>query len=89
MHPLRRSARPTVVAAALAAAWCVGIELFQLTGIPMALGADFAPAMLVLGTVFDSRDLIVYPLAIVMAAAVDLAVARARSAAVAARIRVA
>lgn len=68
-----------VIAGALSAAWCVAIELFQLTGIPMALGAEFAPAMLVLGTVFDSRDLLVYPLAIVVAAAVDIAAARARS----------
>lgn len=56
---------------ALAAGWCVAIELFQLTGIPMALGARFAPATLVLGTVFDARDLFVYPLAIAVAAAVD------------------
>ena len=44
----------------LAAAWCVGVELFQLTGIPLELGAAFPPAMLVLGTVFDARDLLVY-----------------------------
>lgn len=59
---------------AVAAAWCIAIELFQLTGIPVALGAEFLPAMLVLGTVFDPRDLLVYVVTIVLVAAVDAVV---------------
>ena len=48
------------VAGAVAAGWCVAVELFQLTGVPETVGAVFAPAMLVLGTVFDARDLWIY-----------------------------
>ncbi|WP_127795393.1 DUF2809 domain-containing protein [Agromyces sp. LHK192] len=66
-------------AGAIAAGWCIAVELFQLTGIPAELGAVFPPAMLVLGTVFDARDLVVYPLAVVGAAAIDAAVSAARS----------
>lgn len=62
--------RPLAVGA-IAAAWCVGVELFQLTGIPIAAGAAFPPAMLVLGTVFDPRDLVVYLFAITAATALD------------------
>lgn len=62
---------PALAAGGIAAAWCVGVELFQLTGIPLAWGAAFSPAMLVLGTVFDARDLIVYVVAIAGATAVD------------------
>lgn len=68
-----------IVAAALAAGWCIAIELFQLTGVPEVLGAQFAPVMLVLGTVFDARDLVVYPLAIVMVAAADALFGRERT----------
>lgn len=50
---------PPVGVGAIAAAWCVAIELFQLTGVPDRLGAAFPPAVLVLGTVFDPRDLVV------------------------------
>ena len=60
-----------VVVALIAAAWCVAIELFQLTGVPLELGARFAPAMLVLGTVFDARDLIVYIVTIAVLALGD------------------
>lgn len=56
----------------IAAVWCVGIELFQLTGIPEAVGAVFSPAMLVLGTVFDARDLVIYLVALAIVVAVDL-----------------
>ncbi|MCW3494803.1 DUF2809 domain-containing protein [Microbacterium sp. SSM24] len=56
---LAPSLRPIVVGA-IAAGWCVAIELFQLTGIPLLAGAAFQPAMLLLGTVFDARDLVVY-----------------------------
>lgn len=63
---------PALAAGGIAAAWCVGVELFQLTGLPLAWGAAFSPAMLVLGTVFDPRDLIVYVVAIAVATAVDV-----------------
>lgn len=62
----------------VAATWCIVIELFQLTGIPLALGAQFAPAMLVLGTVFDVRDLAVYLIAIVGVMTVDFVQLRIR-----------
>ena len=62
---------PALATGAIAAAWCVAVELFQLTGLPLAWGAQFAPVMLVLGTVFDARDLLVYVVTIVLATAVD------------------
>ncbi|WP_019181559.1 DUF2809 domain-containing protein [Microbacterium yannicii] len=61
--------------AGFAAAWCVAVELFQLTGIPLVLGAQFPPAMLVLGTVFDGRDLVIYLTVIALLAVVDVATA--------------
>lgn len=64
----------SAAAAAIAAGWCVAVELFQLTGIPSRAGDLFPPAMLVLGTVFDPRDLVVYPIAVGAAWAVDLVV---------------
>lgn len=57
---------------------CVGIELFQLTGIPRAASSAFAPAMLALGTVFDPRDLVVYAITIVIATTADAAISRVR-----------
>ncbi|MBW9122163.1 DUF2809 domain-containing protein [Microbacterium trichothecenolyticum] len=63
---------PAIGAGAIAAAWCVGVELFQLTGLPLAWGAQFPPVMLVLGTVFDARDLAVYVATIILATAVDV-----------------
>lgn len=61
----------TFLVAAVAAAWCTLIELFQLTGVPLALGSAFSPIMLVLGTVFDPRDLVVYLATVVVAAVID------------------
>jgi hypothetical protein len=66
---------------AIAAVWCVLVELFQLTGIPLALGAVFPPAMLALGTVFDGRDLLVYLLTIVVLVGADAVVTLPRRAA--------
>ena len=63
----------------ITAAWCVAVELFQLTGIPLALGAVFPPAMLALGTVFDGRDLLVYLVTAVVLVAADAVVSRARA----------
>lgn len=67
-HPL--------LVAGIAAAWCLAVELFQLTGIPLALGAVFPPAMLVLGTVFDARDLVVYLIGVAVIAIGDLTLRR-------------
>lgn len=54
-----------------AAAWCVAIELLQLTAVPGAAAEAFAPLRLVLGTAFDVRDLVVYVAAVAVAAAAD------------------
>ena len=70
---------PPFAVGAITAAWCVGVELFQLTGIPVALGAVFPPSMLVLGTVFDARDLGVYVLTAAVLAAVDTILRRRAS----------
>lgn len=59
-------------AALVAGAWCVAVELFQLTGLPEQWGAAFSPIMLVLGTVFDARDLWVYLASVAVLAGVDL-----------------
>ena len=62
--------------AVIAAAWCVGVELFQLTGLPLAWAAGFPPAALVLGSGFDARDVVVYIAALAAAALVDHGVRR-------------
>lgn len=58
-----------------AMAWCTAVELFQLTALPEAWGATFAPLMLVFGTVFAPQDLALYAAGVAAAWAVD-AVAR-------------
>ncbi len=70
----------TLPVAGLAAAWCVGVELLQLTAVPSALAAWFRPIALVLGTGFDARDLVVYVAAVVVAAVIDAAVRSRRAA---------
>lgn len=65
---------PALAAAAIAAGWCTGVELFQLTGLPLTWGAQFPPVMLVLGTVFDARDLVVYLATIAAVTALDAAI---------------
>lgn len=72
---------PPLAAGGIAAAWCVAVELFQLTGLPLVWGATFPPVMLVLGTVFDARDLLVYVATIILATAVDAGIRRVRRAA--------
>lgn len=69
--------RPWIVGVA-AAAWCVAVELFQLTGVPERIGAVFPPAMLLLGTVFDPRDLLAYLATIAAATALDITALAAR-----------
>jgi uncharacterized membrane protein YdbT with pleckstrin-like domain len=44
---------------------CVGIELFQLTGVPAALAEVFPPIRLLLGTTFAVLDLVAYFLGVV------------------------
>lgn len=67
-----------LVVGALAAGWCIAIELFQLTGIPLQVGSVFPPAALVLGSGFDARDLVVYVIAVALAVAVDVIQRRRR-----------
>ena len=55
----------------------ITLELFQLTGLPLAWGTRFPPVLLVLGTVFDARDLLVYVATIMLATAVDALLGRA------------
>jgi hypothetical protein len=64
----------SLVVGAMALAWCLAVELFQLTGLPLAWGAVFRPVMLVLGTVFDPRDLLVYAVTIVVVYGIDVLV---------------
>jgi hypothetical protein len=66
----------SLMVGAIALAWCVAVELFQLTGLPLVWGAVFGPVMLVLGTVFDPRDLLVYAVTIIVVWGID-AIARA------------
>lgn len=70
--------RPALVAV-MAASWCTFVELFQLTGVPVRLGAAFSPIMLVLGTVFDPRDLVVYLVTIAVTLVADLMLGRRRT----------
>lgn len=60
----------------LAAVWCIVVELFQLTGVPLAVGARFPPAFLLLGSAFDARDLVVYVVAVAALTGADAAVSR-------------
>lgn len=69
-----RTAR--LLVGALALVWCVGVELFQLTGLPQQWAAAFPPIVLVFGTAFDARDLVVYAVTVVLACAADLALTR-------------
>lgn len=64
------------VVAGIAAVWCIGVELFQLTGLPELWSASFPPVMLVFGTVFDARDLAVYAATAVLCGLVDAAARR-------------
>lgn len=62
---------------AIVIAWSVGVELFQLTGLPVAWAGEWPPIVLVFGTVFDARDLLVYAVAGLVLAVTDAAVRRA------------
>lgn len=69
--------RPASVAV-IAATFCVAVELFQLTGLPRVWAESFRPIALVLGSGFDARDLVVYVVAVALAALLDSVVARRR-----------
>jgi hypothetical protein len=70
-----RAASLTV--AGIALAFCVAIELLQLTGVPSALAQTLPPARLVLGTTFAPVDLIAYAVGTGLACVADAAVRRA------------
>ena len=66
----------SVVIGAVALSFCVAIELFQLTGIPLALN-DITPlARLVFGTTFVAADLLSYATGVVVIASIDHLVRR-------------
>jgi hypothetical protein len=72
IHPRGHS----VVIGAVALSFCVAIELFQLTGIPLALN-DITPlARLVFGTTFVAADLLSYAAGVVVIASIDHLVRR-------------
>ena len=62
---------PVMGVAGLAAGWCVAVEVFQLTGLPLQWAESFPPGVLLLGTVFDGRDLAVYVVTVAAAAGID------------------
>ena len=69
----------SVAVAGIALAFCVAIELFQLTGVPGILSDAFPPARLVFGTTFAPVDLIAYALGTGVALAADAAVRRSKT----------
>lgn len=71
---------PAPAVGGISAAWCAAVELFQLTGLPLGWGARFAPAVLVLGTVFDPRDVVVYVVTIAVVTSMDAVVRAVRGA---------
>jgi hypothetical protein len=64
------------VVATIAAGWCIAVELFQATGLPVRWAEAFPPVRLVLGSGFDARDLVVYAAAVAAVLATDAAVSR-------------
>ncbi|MFG6491190.1 DUF2809 domain-containing protein [Microbacterium sp. P03] len=67
------------IAGAIALGWCMAVELFQLTGVPLQVGGLIPPAVLVLGTVFDARDLLVYVVTVALMTGADAAARGIRS----------
>lgn len=69
---------PSWGSGSVALAWCVAVELLQLTGLPEQWGAEFRPLMLVFGTVFSATDLAFYALGVALAAGLDAVIRRSR-----------
>ncbi|MFI8632419.1 DUF2809 domain-containing protein [Microbacterium sp. NPDC077663] len=65
------------VTAAVVLGWSVGVELFQLTGVPLRWAGEWPPIVLVFGTVFDLRDLLVYVVTAMAVGGADAAARRA------------
>ena len=65
--------------AAIALAFCVAVELLQITPIPAALGAAFPPARLVLGSTFVPLDLLAYLIGTALAFGIDSLIASVRA----------
>jgi len=63
--------KPKALTAAAAVAACGMIELFQLTGLPAALGRSWPPIRLVLGTTYGTADLLAYAAGSAVACASD------------------
>ena len=61
---------------AIALVWCAGVEIFQLSGLPVRWAEHVPPVALVFGTGFDARDLLVYAASIAVAVGVDALVRR-------------
>lgn len=72
---LARSSRS--LPAALAIIFCTAVEFLQLTDLPRTWALEFPPAVLVLGSGFAQRDLLVYPASVLLALIVDAALSRA------------
>lgn len=75
---LRPGARVLALAGA-ALAWCVAVELLQLTDVPRAVATVVPAARLVLGSGFDPLDLPAYALGCLLGAAVVVLARRART----------
>lgn len=71
---LPRARRGALAAAALA--WCVVVELLQLSGLPARWAAAVPVVRYLLGTGFDARDLVVYAVAVAAIWATDTAFSR-------------
>lgn len=57
----------------IAAVWCLGVEWWQLTGVPAELGDRFPPLRLVLGVGFHPLDLLTAAAGVILAAGADRA----------------
>lgn len=65
--------------AAIALAFCIAVELLQITTIPATLGAAFPPIQLVLGSTFAPLDLLAYLIGTALATGADALIGSIRS----------
>ncbi|MFE6734349.1 DUF2809 domain-containing protein [Microbacterium sp. NPDC057650] len=68
------------VTAAIALAWCFGVELLQLTSLPAQWAASFPPLRLVFGLGFSPWDLLWYTAGVTLVVAIDGLLTRGRRA---------